>query len=167
MTRAAFFMLLLMSATAFAQEATPPQTRRLNVTIYYPGPNAMLTSAPTSVLLDNILEKEIKSVLELMLSQSYKYVEAIPKSTKIETVFIDGQKNVYLDFNEDISAKHPGGITLETASVGSICKTVFANFDVESIRFLQKGKELKTLAGHVDLESKMTRVQCDWLTKYR
>jgi hypothetical protein len=80
---------------------------------------------------------------------------------------VDKQKTVYLDFNEDLAAKHPGGITMEVLAVASICKTVLSNFDLEAVRLLQKGKELKTIAGHLDVESKITRQKCEALAKFK
>ncbi len=167
MNRALVLLVLsLLPAAPLPLAPRPPADQRV-ITLFLPGPDGRLTTQTAGVRREAVLEKEIKSALDILSAEWEKAAGAPPKSAKVQTVFIDAQKTVFLAYNEEISARHPGGITMELASAASICKTVLDNYDVDGVRFLQKGKELKTLAGHVDVGSRITRVKCDNLAAFR
>ncbi len=162
-------VLLVLSLLPAAPPAVAPRARANQrvITLFLPGPDGRLTTEIAGVPREAVLEKEIKSALDMLSAEWEKSAVAPPKSAKVQTVFIDAQKTVYLAYNEEISARHPGGITMEIASAASICKTVLDNYDVDGVRFLQKGKELRTLAGHVDVGSGITRAKCDNMAAFR
>ncbi|MBI3794180.1 MAG: GerMN domain-containing protein [Nitrospinae bacterium] len=162
-------LALLLSSPALAQNAPAPPAPAQGkmITVFLANQDGKLSGEPASIARDPILEKEIKSAVEAIFTGAPRPVEALPKTAKLNTVFLDGKKNVYLDFSEELINDHFGGITRDILSVSSICKTVFTNFDVEGIRILVKGKEISSIAGHVDLESKITHKKCDALAFYR
>lgn len=167
MSRALVLLVLsLLPAAPLVVAPRAPADQRV-ITLFIPGPDGSLTTEVAGVRREAVLEKEIKSVLDMLSAEWERAAVAPPKSAKVQTVFIDAQKTVYLAYNEEISAKHPGGITMEIASAASICKTVLDNYDLDGVRFLQKGKELKTFAGHVDVGSRITRVKCDNMAAFR
>ncbi|MBI3582250.1 MAG: GerMN domain-containing protein [Nitrospinae bacterium] len=169
MSRAMFLLVLSLLSAAPPPAPAParaPASQRV-VTLFLPGSDGGLTTQMAGVRREAVLEKEIKSVLDILSAEWERAAFAPPKSAKVQTVFIDAQKTVYLAYNEEITARHPGGITMEIASAASICKTVMTNYDVDGVRFLQKGRELKTLAGHVDVGSKITRAKCDNMASFR
>ncbi len=57
-----------------------------------------------------------------------------------------------MDFTPEIQTMHPGGTTNEILTVYSLVDTLTANLPaVSSVQILVEGKELDTLAGHLDL----------------
>jgi spore germination protein GerM len=160
------FAVLPANAEENSTQAQPTNPYKA-VSLYFENVDGQLATEQASIPRDPILEKEIKSAIEFLASGPQKLAPTIPKSAVPETVFLDGQKIVYLDFSQEISTNHPGGITNEIISVASVCKTVLANFEVEGLRILIKGQEAKTLAGHVDLDGIITRQKCDNLARYK
>lgn len=78
---------------------------------------------------------------------------ALPRGTRALAAFLDPARGVaVVDFSRELSLGHPGGSAAEAATVGSIMRTVAANFpQVTSCTILVEGTQPATLAGHLDL----------------
>lgn len=158
-------ILLFLPFKAFAQEP-PVQSPPLNVTLFFEE-NGALKGEAAKVPSATFVENNVKAVFDRLAEGSQTLGAVLPKTAKLETVLIGEDKTVYLSFNEAFLSDFPGGITQEILTASAICQTVFANFDFPAVQLLVKGKELKTLAGHVDMESPITRPQCGALAKYK
>jgi spore germination protein GerM len=80
----------------------------------------------------------------------------IPVNTLLEDINIaDGICTV--DFSMELSSEHPGGLTNEELTVYSIVNTLTQFPSVEQVKILVNGKEVKTIAGHVDVSQAMSR----------
>ncbi len=78
-------------------------------------------------------------------------VRTIPKDTTVRSVVFDDAGGAFVDFSRELVANHPGGSTGELLTIRSIVRTLSANFpEVESVRVLVEGKEIETIAGHID-----------------
>lgn len=78
-------------------------------------------------------------------------VKTIPKDTEVLSVVFDAAGCAFVDFSRELVANHPGGSTGELLTIRSIVRTLAANFpDIESVRVLVEGKEIETIAGHID-----------------
>jgi hypothetical protein len=160
-----FLIALLLLSAAAAAPAAPVAAadRGREITIFLDREGKL---APVTALLPwtEHTEEKIKFALELLILGDGNYTRTLPKNTKVKRVFIDAAKVIYLDFSKDLVKDHPGGVWTETLTVTSICKTLFANFEAHSIRILADGKELNTLAGHIDLNAPITREKVElWL----
>lgn len=79
-------------------------------------------------------------------------VPTLPPETTVENAFLDSEGRLYLNLGRELRAFHGGGTTGERLTIRSIVLTLGANFpDVTSVRFLEEGHPLETLAGHLDL----------------
>jgi germination protein M len=75
----------------------------------------------------------------------------IPKGTHVRSVFFDDAGGVTVDFSRELVSNHPGGSTGELMTIRSVVQTLASNFQgIRSVRFLVEGKEIETIAGHVD-----------------
>ncbi|MBI5178942.1 MAG: GerMN domain-containing protein [Nitrospinae bacterium] len=158
-------IFLMFPCMAFAQEP-PVQSPPLAVTLFFEE-NGDLKGETASLPSGTFVEDNVKAVFDRLAEGSQTLGAVLPKTAKLETVLIGEDKTVYLSFNEAFLADFPGGITQEILTASAICQTVFANFDFPAMQLLVKGKELKTLAGHVDVESPINRAQCGTLAKYK
>ena len=58
----------------------------------------------------------------------------------------------FVDFSQELISNHVGGTSAEELTVYSLSNTLIANFPaVKSVQFLVEGREVTTLAGHLDL----------------
>ena len=79
------------------------------------------------------------------------YVSAIPPGTTLRAFFVTEKGDAFVDVSA-ISTAHPGGSLTELLTVQAIVNAVTANLPaVQRVQILVDGKELDTLAGHVDL----------------
>lgn len=78
----------------------------------------------------------------------------IPAATILEDINIkDGV--CIVDFSEELSANHPGGLKNEQLTVYSIVNTLSQFDSVNQVRILVDGKAVESLAGHVDVSEAM------------
>jgi spore germination protein GerM len=159
-------LLVFLPVGAGAADLSTLQSSSMGVTLFFEM-NGVLVQEVAKVPRDKMVENEMKSVIDLLAAGSAASGPVVPNKARLETVFLGSGRTAYLNFNENFVTDHPGGITQEILTVAGVCQTVFANFDVDGIRFLVKGSELKTIAGHVDIESVISRPQCDRLSQYR
>lgn len=75
----------------------------------------------------------------------------IPDGTRVLSVFFDGTGWAIVDLSSEFVDNHPGGSTGELFTIRSIVKTLAMNFpDVERVSILVDGREIETIAGHID-----------------
>jgi len=75
----------------------------------------------------------------------------LPEGTKVLSVILDESGCAFVDFSRELVANHPGGSTGELMTIRSIVRTLASNFpEVVSVRVLVEGREIETIAGHID-----------------
>ncbi|HZR24604.1 MAG TPA: GerMN domain-containing protein [Vicinamibacterales bacterium] len=79
-------------------------------------------------------------------------VSAVPAGTSLRALFISDKGDAYVDFSHELVSSHPGGTTSELLTVYTIVDALAANLPaVRAVQILVDGKEVDTLAGHIDL----------------
>jgi spore germination protein GerM len=79
-------------------------------------------------------------------------VSAVPPGTTVRTVFIADDGSAYIDLSRQVAAAHGGGTLDELLTVYTFVNALTANLPaVTAVQVLVDGKEVETLAGHVDL----------------
>ena len=90
-------------------------------------------------------------------------VSAIPPATTLRALFITDRGDAYVDLSKDVSTSHPGGTTTELLTVYTIVDALTVNLPaVHAVQILVDGKEVDTLAGHVDLRRPLAK-NVDWI----
>lgn len=78
-------------------------------------------------------------------------VRTLPEGTKILSVVFDDRGGAYVDFSRELVDRHPGGSTGELLTISSVVQTLARNFpDVERVTFLVGGRQIESVAGHID-----------------
>lgn len=86
------------------------------------------------------------------------YVSVIPGGTTVRGFYITDRQDAFVDFSSRLLSGHPGGSTTELLTVNAIVNAVTANLpSVQRVQILIEGKEVDTLAGHVDLRRPLER----------
>ena len=92
------------------------------------------------------------------------HVSAIPAGTKLRTVFFTKAGEIYVDLSADLQTNHPGGTTNETLTVYALVSALTSNLPaVTGVQILVEGKEVDTLAGHLDLRRPIEQ-DLKWVT---
>jgi len=91
-------------------------------------------------------------------------VSAIPPGTKLRTVFFTKAGEIYVDVSADVQTNHPGGTMNETLTVYALVSALTSNLPaVTGVQILVEGKEVDTLAGHLDLRRPIEQ-DLKWVT---
>jgi spore germination protein GerM len=79
-------------------------------------------------------------------------VSTIPEGTTLRGLFVSSRNEAFVDLDAAIRDRHPGGSMNELFTVYTIVNAVTTNLpDVQTVQVLIDGREVDTLAGHVDL----------------
>lgn len=98
-----------------------------------------------------IIDAQIAPVAEPLVS-------AIPPATKLRAVFVTTSGEAFVDLSGDVSSAHPGGSMNELLTVYTIVHALTFNLPaVSTVQLLVDGKQLETLAGHVDLRRPLAK----------
>lgn len=85
------------------------------------------------------------------------YLSAIPMGTTLRAFYVTEKGDAFVDVS-GISAAHPGGSLTELLTVQAIVNAVTANLPaVQRVQILVDGKEVDTIAGHVDIRQPLVR----------
>ena len=163
---------LLNSPTGGGQPtATTPaattEARKIHATLFYVAASGdELIPVSFEVPYGSTPSEQARRIIEAQLQPAPSgLVSAIPTGTKLRTVYLTPNGRAYVDFSPEISASHTGGTLDEILAVYAIVDALTVNLaDVSSVQILVGGKEVDTLAGHVDLRQPLAR-SLKWIRK--
>jgi germination protein M len=92
-------------------------------------------------------------------------LSAIPAGTKVRAVYLTSRGEAYLDLSADVARGHSGGSLDEALAVFALVNALTVNLpDITAVQILIDGKEVDTLAGHVDLRHPLRRA-LEWVKR--
>jgi hypothetical protein len=137
-----------------AAGAPAGDTRRIRATLFYVAEdgNRLVGTDREVVYADGPVDQARRLMEALVEPVDKPLLQAIPADTKLRTLFITDTGDAYVDFTPELSSKHPGGSLSELLTVYAIVDTLTVNLPaIVRVQILVDGKEVDTLAGHVDL----------------
>ena len=85
-------------------------------------------------------------------------MSAVPPGTALRAVYLTERGDAYVDLSREAVTAHPGGTLSELLTVYTIVNALTVNLPaVHSVQILIDGKEVETLAGHVDLRQPLAK----------
>ena len=85
-------------------------------------------------------------------------VSAVPAGTVLRALFLTENGQAYVDLSRDVVTAHPGGSLNEMLTIYTIVHALMFNLPaVTAVQLLVDGKEVDTLAGHVDLRRPLSK----------
>jgi spore germination protein GerM len=79
-------------------------------------------------------------------------MRSIPSGTAVRAIYVTGDGTSYVDFSETIRDNHPGGTQTELMTIFAIVNSLVLNVpEIDAVKILVGGREITTLAGHIDL----------------
>jgi spore germination protein GerM len=154
------------SATA-STSTTPAESRKIHATLFYVASSGNeLVPVSHEVPYGSTPSEQARRIIEAqLLAPPEGLLSAIPSGTILRTVYLTPNGQAYLDFSPEITTHHTGGSLDEILAVYAIVDALTVNLaDVTSVQILVDGKEVDTLAGHVDLRTPLTR-SLKWVRK--
>jgi spore germination protein GerM len=154
-------------AAAGAAASTAPAAaavRKITATLFYVSDDGMsLTQVQREVPFGASVPEQARAIVEAQLAAAPPLVSAIPPDVKLHDVFITERGDAFVDLSGDITSKHPGGSLDEIFTVYTIVNALTVNLPaITRVQILVDGKEVDTLAGHVDLRHPLAK-SLEWV----
>jgi hypothetical protein len=140
--------------TAPDAAAAAADARKIRARLFYVDEQGTtLRGVEQEVLYGEGTAEQARRIVEAQISPAPPpQVSAIPAGTKLRTIFFTKSGEIYVDLSAELQANHPGGTTNETLTVYALVSALTSNLPaVTSVQILVEGKEVDTLAGHLDL----------------
>jgi spore germination protein GerM len=154
------------AAAASASTATGggSAVRRITATLFYVSEDGMsLAPVQREVPFGANVADQARAILEAQIAASPPLVSAIPGDTKLRQVFVTDRGDAFVDLSGDVTSKHTGGALDEILTVYAIVNALTVNLPaITRVQILVDGKEVDTLAGHVDLRHPLAK-SMDWV----
>jgi spore germination protein GerM len=94
-------------------------------------------------------------ILQALLKGPQKALaRTIPAQTRLKAFYLAPNNIAFVDLSAEIMENHSGGAKSELLTIYSIVNSLILNIpEVEAVKLLIDGREVSTLAGHIDLRS--------------
>lgn len=147
-------------APAPTETATQPgapatsNTRKITATLYFVSEDGMnLVGVQREVPLGDTVMEQARQIVIAQLGQAPEpFASALPPSTTLRTLYLTDRGDAFVDLSNDARTKHTGGALDELFAVYAIVNALTTNLPaITRVQILIDGKEVDTLAGHVDL----------------
>jgi spore germination protein GerM len=159
-----------------SRETVPPpdapgvptsNARRIQATLFYVSDDgAELIQVPREVLFGDTPALQARYIVQAQLEAPAKgFASAIPPGVKVRSLFLGAHNEAFVDLSPEIMKGHHGGSLDEALAVFAIVNAVTSNLpDVSAVQILVDGKEVDSLAGHIDLREPINRANA-WIRK--
>jgi len=141
------------AASPAAATVSGPE-RKIKATLYYISEDGLsLPGVQREVPFADSIEEQARRIVESQLGDApAPYASPVPAGTSLRALFIGQRGEAFVDLGGDIRTKHPGGALFELFTIYAIVDALTVNLPaITRVQILIDGKEVETLAGHVDL----------------
>ena len=153
------------TATAASAAAPPPAAavaagRKIKARLFYVADDGTkLKSLERDVTFGASPVEQAREIIAAQIAPvTEPLVSAVPAGTALRAVFITQEGEAYVDLSREVVAAHPGGTINELLSVYTLVNALTENLPaVTAVQVLVDGKEVDTLAGHVDLRRPLAK----------
>lgn len=146
--------------TAEGPAPPPPGVPRITATLFYGSEDGNeLVAVRREVPLAEGTVPQAREILDAQFQGApAPYASVIPEGTALRAFYVSERGDAFVDISPEASTRHPGGSATELLTVYAIVNAVTANLPtVQRVQILIEGREVDTLAGHVDLRRPLER----------
>lgn len=143
------------------------EARKIHAALFYVSDDgSSLTSKTREVLYGATTAEQVRRIVEAQVQAPIDGAPtAIPTGTTVRSVFIGAHNEAFVDLGGTIRSGHSGGSLNEALAVYAIINAVTVNIpDVTAVQILIDGRQVDTLAGHIDLRYPLGKA-LDWVQK--
>jgi spore germination protein GerM len=147
--------------------AAPTDGRMVQATLYFVSEDGTtLVAEPTDVAFGASPTEQARRVLEAQLAPAARgRLSAMPAGVKVNAIYFTSKGDAYVDLSREIISNHPGGSLNEALTVYTIVSALTTNVrEITAVQILVDGKQIDTLAGHIDLRQPLA-ADARWVLK--
>jgi len=138
-------------AAAPAPAAAEP---KIKATLYYISEDGLsLPGVQRDVPFGDPIIEQARRIVEAQLAPApAPYLSPIPAGTSLRALYVGDRGDAFVDLSGDVRTGHSGGSLDELFTTYAIVNALTVNLPaITRVQILVDGKEVDTLAGHVDL----------------
>lgn len=158
------------AAVPSASAADPAQAaRKIKARLFYVDADGMrLTAVERDVVYAERPADQAREIITAQIEPvDEPLVSAIPRATKLRALFVTDKGEAFVDLSGDVQSAHPGGSLNELLTVYTVVDALTENLPaITAVQLLVDGKEVETLAGHVDLRRPLAK-NLTWIDETR
>ena len=142
------------------QSAASTPGRKIKARLYYVSMDGTkLTGVDREVTYADGAAAQAQEIVNAQLSAAAApLVSAIPPGTTLRALYVNAKGEAYVDLSKEVATAHTGGTQDELLTIYSIVDALTSNLPaVSSVQLLVDGKEVDTLAGHIDLRKPLEK----------
>jgi cell division septation protein DedD len=148
------------AAAAPPPAVPPPPGRKIKARLFYVADDGMrLTGVERDIAYGDGATAQAREIVAAQIAAAVApLVSAVPAGTALRAVFLTEGGEAYVDLSREVVSAHPGGTLNELLTVYTIVNALTVNLPaVTAVQLLVDGKEVETLAGHVDLRQPLAK----------
>jgi len=137
--------------TASAPAAAEP---KIKATLFYISEDGLsLPGVQRDVPFGDPIVEQARRIVEAQLAPApAPYISAIPAGTTLRALYLGDRGDAFVDLSNEVRTGHSGGSLDELFTTYAIVNALTVNLPaITRVQLLVDGKEVDTLAGHVDL----------------
>jgi sporulation and spore germination protein len=148
------------AAAAASPTAPAPPGRKIKARLFYVADDGMrLAGVEREIAYGEGATAQAREIVAAQIAPVVEpLVSAVPAGTSVRAVFLTDGGEAYVDLSREVASAHPGGTLNELLTVYTIVNALTVNLPaVTSVQVLVDGKEVDTLAGHIDLRQPLAK----------
>ncbi len=141
-------------------DAAADAVAHITATVFYgTGDGQALVGVRREVpLADGRIEQGRQILMLALTPPPSGYTSPIPRGTTLRAFYVTDKGDAFIDLSQQVVSGHSGGSLAELLTVSALVNDVTANLPaVQRVQILIEGKQVDTLAGHVDLRRPLPR----------
>jgi spore germination protein GerM len=146
------------AAPAAARAGSPG--RKIKARLFYVNDDgARLTGVERDVAYAAAPADQAREIISAQIAPAAApLVSPVPRGTQLRALFLTERGEAFVDLSRDIVTAHPGGSINELLTVYALVNALTTNLPaITTVQLLVDGRELDTLAGHVDLRRPLVK----------
>jgi hypothetical protein len=141
-------------ASPAAAATTPASAAKITATLYFISEDGMwLVGVQREVPFGETVLEQARQIINGQLAVAPDPLASpVPTGTALRTLYLTDRGDAFVDLSVEARTRHTGGALDELFTVYAIVNALTTNLPaVTRVQILIEGKEVDTLAGHVDL----------------
>ena len=142
------------TATAAPEPPAQPAARKIRARLFYVAEDGEhLAGSDREVTFGEGPLEQARHLVEAELAEAPKpFISPVPAGTRLRAIYLSAGGEAYVDLSREAASGHVGGALSELLTVFAVVNVLTANLPaITSVQILVDGREVDTLAGHVDL----------------
>jgi germination protein M len=149
-----------VKAVAVTPPAAVPTGRKIKARLFYVSEDGThLTAVERDVAYGDGTADQAREIIAAQFAPvGEPLVSAVPTGTTLKALFIAEGGTAFVDLSQEVVSSNTGGTVNELLTAYTIVNALTSNLPaVTSVQLLVNGKEVDTLAGHVDLRRPLAK----------